>query len=160
MRKATDSDFDFIYSIYMDDAVNPFFSYAPMDKPAFKAVFAELMARSEFWIIQDDAGADCGMVTLVFGKGRKSHNAMIGSLAIKPEFAGRGIVKRNLQTLINRLFAEGFKRIELYVEDDNTRAVALYKKLGFTVDGVLPAWFKRETENHYTNELVMSIVQL
>lgn len=66
---------------------------------------------------------------------RRAH---VRSLAISlaPEFQGRGLGRR----LIERLFHwadhwGGVLRIELHVNADNPRAIALYRKLGFVDEG-------------------------
>ncbi|TBN11349.1 N-acetyltransferase [Agrobacterium cavarae] len=61
-----------------------------------------------------------------------------GSLAmgIIPAYRGRGLGKRLLLAALNQARASGFIRVELSVHADNTRAMALYEKIGFIREGV------------------------
>jgi ribosomal-protein-alanine N-acetyltransferase len=51
------------------------------------------------------------------------------------EFRGKGFGTAFLGKLLDRLAAEGFKQLFLEVEETNTPAVKLYKKLSFEVIG-------------------------
>lgn len=56
-------------------------------------------------------------------------------LGLLPEFRGQGIGRKLMQTTIDAAFAFGLKRIELHVFASNENAIALYKKLGFELEG-------------------------
>jgi len=64
--------------------------------------------------------------------------AHIGSLdmGILAPYRGRGIGKKLLQTAIQKAEQKGLTRIELTVREKNKRAIALYKKFGFEVEGI------------------------
>jgi putative acetyltransferase len=63
-----------------------------------------------------------------------------------------------LADAIERLKAEGVRRIELYAESDNTRALRFYEKLGFVHEGTLREFYKRADEPHYVDEYVLGLV--
>jgi len=64
--------------------------------------------------------------------------AHCGSLGIGllPKFRGQGIGRRLMQRTIDAAFAFGLTRIELTVREDNVNAIALYKSLGFDIEGL------------------------
>jgi len=61
-----------------------------------------------------------------------------GSLAmgIIPAYRGKGLGRRLLLAALNQARTAGFIRVELSVHADNTRAVALYERIGFISEGV------------------------
>lgn len=56
-------------------------------------------------------------------------------VATAPSAQGHGIASLLLAASLNRLQETGAPGVELYVEADNTAAVALYERWGFTVSG-------------------------
>lgn len=54
-------------------------------------------------------------------------------IALDPDFHGRGLGKPMTLAGLEHLSAEGLETAMLYVESDNTSAVATYESLGFTV---------------------------
>jgi L-phenylalanine/L-methionine N-acetyltransferase len=66
---------------------------------------------------------------------RRSHAMMLG-MAVPSAWQGKGVGKALMQTLCD--FADGWlnvTRLELTVFADNERAIALYKKFGFEIEG-------------------------
>jgi putative acetyltransferase len=59
---------------------------------------------------------------------------------------------------IERLAAEGVKRIELYAEADNTGALRFYEKLGFECEGVLRKFYKRAGEADYVDDHLLALL--
>ena len=59
-------------------------------------------------------------------------------LVVYPEFRGKGIASTLLSLALKQAAEEGFAECSLYVLADNTGAVALYEKHGFTVTGRCP----------------------
>lgn len=143
MRDVATTDFDLIYDIYMDESVNPFMHYEPMDKDAFLDVFDELMRRDYFWVFQDDNDDDCGMASVKLGTGRTAHIAEIGSLAVKKAEQGKGLGKIIIEQIIAFLKAIDIERIQLFAESDNVSALRFYDALGFEREGLMKNYFKR-----------------
>ena len=56
-------------------------------------------------------------------------------MGLLPPYRGRGIGERLIRASIEAARAAGFERIELSVYARNTRAVALYRKVGFVHEG-------------------------
>lgn len=63
-----------------------------------------------------------------------SHCGTLG-IGILPAFRGQGLGRRLMTAAIDKARAKGLTRIELTVRTDNLNAIALYKKLGFEMEG-------------------------
>ena len=64
-----------------------------------------------------------------------SHCGTLG-IGLLPQFRGRGIGRQLMQTTIDAAWQCGMTRIELTVREHNANAIALYKSLGFGVEGL------------------------
>lgn len=154
-RHATLADLDAVYAIYMHDDVIPFLGYDPMSRADFAKVFAELLAGSSFYVVEE-ADRVQGFYRAARHEGRARHVAYLGTFAVAPEVRGSGFARSIIETAISRLHSQGVTRIELMLEADNLRALAFYKKLGFEVEGTMRSAYKRSHEAHYVDEIVMS----
>ena len=63
-----------------------------------------------------------------------AHTGHLG-MGLLPDYRGRGIGTRLLRAAIDAARTAGFERIELSVYAGNARAVALYRKSGFALEG-------------------------
>jgi len=63
-----------------------------------------------------------------------SHCGTLG-IGLLPQFRGKGIGRTLMQRVIDAAFAFGLTRVELTVRETNVNAIALYKSLGFEVEG-------------------------
>jgi ribosomal protein S18 acetylase RimI-like enzyme len=64
-----------------------------------------------------------------------AHNGVLG-MGLLPQFRGRGIGKRLIAQTLGAAQAFGLERVELTVRENNVNAIALYKKVGFEIEGV------------------------
>jgi ribosomal protein S18 acetylase RimI-like enzyme len=82
----------------------------------------------------------------------------IGSLGmgIIASYRGLGIGKKLLQTAIQKAQQKGLTRIELTVREKNKRAIALYKKFGFEIEGIHKNGVR--IEGKYENHLFMALL--
>jgi ribosomal protein S18 acetylase RimI-like enzyme len=64
-----------------------------------------------------------------------SHCGTLG-VGLLPEFRGKGIGRKLMRRTIDAAFAFGLTRIELTVRESNVNAIALYKSLGFEIEGL------------------------
>ena len=154
-RAARAQDFFSVYAIYMHADVVPFLGFDPMPADAFAAVFDALVAGGGFHIAEID-GEVVGFYRVRHHEGRAAHVAYLGTLAVAPGRTGHGIGRRMIEELTARLRDEGIVRVELMVEADNARAIALYERLGFVHEGRLRAAYRRSADAHYTDELLMA----
>lgn len=156
-RLATADDIDAVFAIYSHPEVTPFLTFEPMDAAAFGPVYAELLASGNFHVWTVD-GEVAGFYRATRYPGRVSHVVLLGTLAVDPRRHGQGIAAAMLQDAIARLRASGARRIELYAESDNPRALRFYGKLGFVHEGTLRQFYKRAHEAHYVDEWVMGLL--
>ena len=153
-RLINPNDADILFTIFMDEKNNPFLSYDQMSREAFQPLFDELLQQNESFIFELNHEV---VATYRIKKGsyRTAHVAYIGSLGVHPQHQGKGIGTTLIHSLVEQLRAEGFKRLELYVDTDNPRGIHFYKKLGFTEEAILKNYFKRSYEESYMDEIVM-----
>lgn len=81
----------------------------------------------DFLLLRDAAGALLGYNWLK----REGDEVEIYVVGIAPEAAGRGLGRALMQAGLQRMHATGATRTSLYVEGDNTAALALYRSLGY-----------------------------
>jgi RimJ/RimL family protein N-acetyltransferase len=155
IRKATDTDFDFIYNLYMHPSINPFLLYEIMDAESFRPIYTDLMQKGVLFIYSDGE-ADAGMFKLVPMTYRNSHIAYLGGVAVHPAFAGKGYGNKMMKEIVAFAKERGFGRIELSVASSNDKAIHLYTKAGFEKEGVLRNYTYLASEKRYLDEVLMS----
>lgn len=62
------------------------------------------------------------------------HSGVLG-IGLLPEWRGRGVGRRLIARALEASRAFPLARVELAVRADNARAIALYRKIGFEVEG-------------------------
>lgn len=77
-------------------------------------------------------------------------------MGVLREYRGQGIGRRLAERTIARAKEIGLERIELEVYASNESAVALYRKLGFTVEGVKRKG--RKVDGVYDDVLMMALL--
>jgi putative acetyltransferase len=156
-RLAEPHDLEAVFAIYMHERVVPFLGYDPMPLDAFRPIFDELVDCGCFYVYEVD-GRIAGFYRASRYPGRVSHVACFGTLAVDPALHGRGIAQAMVRDAIERLEAEGVKRIELYAEADNTGGLRFYEKLGFEREGVLRKFYKRAGEADYVDDHLLALL--
>lgn len=153
-RPAAMEDADAVYAIYMHEEVIPYLGFDPMSRQAFQPVFDTLLASKGFFVVEVD-GEVGGFYRATRYEGRAAHVAYLGTLAVAPMHKGSGLALRMVNGAIERLAAQGVRRVELMLEADNPRALAFYRKLGFVHEGTMRAAYKRAHEAHFVDELFL-----
>jgi RimJ/RimL family protein N-acetyltransferase len=154
-RLATLADLDTVYSIYMDKDVVPFLGFDPMPRVEFAKVYGDLVESNCFYVVEIN-GSVKGFYRASRHQGRARHAAYLGTFAVAPEARGTGLATSIIETAISRLNAEGVTRFELTLEADNKRALRFYTKLGFELEGTMRSAYKRSSDSHYLDELLMA----
>lgn len=65
-----------------------------------------------------------------------THSGFLG-IGLLPAYRGAGLGRQLLGATVGRAWAAKFIRVELEVYSDNKRAIALYERSGFVLEGVL-----------------------
>lgn len=109
----------------------------------------------DFYIIQND---DKNIGYFRLNKySEENMNIYVGA-DIAPEYTGKGLGYLSYKIFLPYLFEEyGLNKVSLEVLSTNKRAIHLYKKLGFVIEGV-----KRQEvlkKGVYTDSIIMSILR-
>jgi putative acetyltransferase len=154
IRSARPDDIEAVHGIYMHASVIPWLSHDAMDLNAFRAVFAGLLAAENFFVEERD-GAVAGFYRVTRYEGRASHVAEIGTLAVHPDWQGRGLAREMIAAALAELKAAGVIRVQLLVEPENARGLAFYERVGFHKEAVLRRGFRRFGQPGETDDVVM-----
>jgi ribosomal-protein-alanine N-acetyltransferase len=109
------------------------------DSPWNEAAIAELLAMpGSFGTIAQIEHEPAGLViALAVGM-----EAEILTLAVLPTFRRRGVARRLLASVVDRLAGAGCQRLLLEVAEDNAAARSLYGTLGFAEIGHRPSYYR------------------
>ncbi len=69
---------------------------------------------------------------------RARHRAEIGPFYVVPEAQGRLVAKALMEAVLAYAERNDIWQLELYVNQDNARAIAFYQRYGFSVAGRIP----------------------
>lgn len=124
---------------------------------------AEARAR-ELWLVGppgrtvvavDDDGTVLGSAKLVPNQAGPGDHVANASFMVAPAAAGRGVGRALGEHVLALARAEGYRAMQFNaVVATNTRAVGLWRALGFEVVGRIPEGFRHPTEG-YVDLLVM-----
>jgi GNAT superfamily N-acetyltransferase len=108
-----------------------------------------LPAPNRVVVAVDDDGTVMGTAKMNRNHlGPGSHIAS-ASFMVDPRFAGRGVGKALGEHVIDWARSAGYRAMQFNaVVESNTRAVALWQKLGFEIIGTLPEGFRHPTEGY------------
>jgi L-phenylalanine/L-methionine N-acetyltransferase len=154
---ATANDVDFFYSLYMHPQVNPYLLYEMMDEPSFAPIYNDLLQQNVLYKYADGE-TEVGICKLLFLKHRNSHIVYLGGFAIDPAHGGKNYGYKMLQEIIAFVKERNILRIELSTSTENTKAINLYKKAGFTEEGIFKKYTHLKSESRFIDEVVMSYI--
>lgn len=154
-RLATHDDLHAVYSIYMHAEVVPYLGIDPAPLEQFEPVFTALVTTGVFFVVPRD-GAVQGFYRVTRHAGRARHGATLETLAISPAMKGTGFASAMIQEAFDCMREDGVLRVELMVEEDNSRGIAFYRKLGFEQEGRLRKAYKRASDADYVDEILMA----
>lgn len=109
------------------------------------------------WLIALHAGEIIGEVDItVKDMARIKHVGQL-TIGVLPEFQGQGVGTFLMIEALKWGKAQGLKRIELFVFKSNQKAIKLYEKFGFVVEGVRKDYLRRD-DNTFEDDLLMAFV--
>ncbi len=96
-------------------------------------------------------------VGYVIARREFKENEIIGhviAIAVHPDFRGRGIGKRLMETVLQEFKKLGVKKVYLEVRVNNLPALRLYEKLGFKIVEYIPSYY-RDGEDAFVLEKIL-----
>jgi len=106
--------------------------------------------RSFLLVVRSADGAAAGFAAIEPLRGVDETGAQLSFLGVRPRLWGQGVAERLLLELRPRLKAAGFTHADLAVYVDNSRATALYERLGWRACGApAPHPRTRKPEQRY-----------
>ena len=135
IRAMRAEDADGIFEIYNQPAFR--FGTLALPYESFEAVknWAQPRSPRDLHLVADSDGRVVGAAALRPFYGRRAHAAEFW-IAVHEDFAGNGIGSRLLAEIIDTSDRWlNVLRIEMTVFTDNARAIALYEKFGFVIEG-------------------------
>ena len=142
VRQATKSDAEAIYTIETDSFSTPW---------SLESVIRELEEQKEriYFLVEED-----GQAVAYAGAWMVYDEGQITNIAVRPESRREGYGAIVTRKLIKELFNRGMTEIFLEVRVSNIAALALYRRLGFTVKGIRKSYYTNPTEDAYIMSLV------
>lgn len=156
-RLATPQDIEAVHAIYSHEEVLPYLSYERMPLSDFVPIYRQLLESGSFFIWEIE-GQVAGFYKATRFPGRASHVVQLGTLAVDPGRHGQGVALHMVGDAIDKLRSQGIRRVELMAEADNLRGLRFYGKLGFVEEGRLRGFYKRASDDHYVDELVLALL--
>ncbi len=103
----------------------------------------ETLSRNGHYLIAELDGKTIGHggFTAVLDEGD------ITNIAVRPEFRRKGVASKILEAMILAAKVEGLAFLTLEVRSNNTPAILLYEKYGFTVRGQRKGFYRNPTDN-------------
>ncbi len=90
-------------------------------------------AIAMYWVLEKSDSGLIGSVSIVreWSDWNSGYYWWIQNMYILPEFRGKGLMERLIQTLKDASRQEGALELRLYVHKNNAQAVIAYQKVGF-----------------------------
>ena len=101
-------------------------------------------------------GQAVGFLGVIGGERNRLRHSALLALGVLRAFWSQGVASRMLSDAISWAPGAGIKRLELMVHTTNARAVALYQRHGFEVEGTRRSSLR--VDGVYTDEYLMSLI--
>jgi ribosomal-protein-alanine acetyltransferase len=142
IRKASLKDFNEIYNIEIVSFKEESFS---------RSLIKELLLNfPDFFLVAEFEGKVVGYISAVLEK----DCCHIYSLAVLPDFRGKGIGSSLLNELLNKLKEINIKKVFLEVKTNNMVAIKLYEKFNFKIKEVKRKYYP-DGSDAYVMELIL-----
>ena len=156
-KLATTNDIEPVFQLYMDPQSNPYLTYDSMDLESFRKIFNEIIPTQTLYVVERE-GEIVGTYRLIRKTHRQRHTWYLGGFAIDSKLKGQGIGTKVLEDIKKFAPGEGIRRIELTVDINNHNAIALYKKAGFEIEGVVRKSYMTSKSDDLFDEYLMAMI--
>lgn len=122
-----------------------------------RARIIRLGQQSNSLVLVAEAGTQLvGVLSAIGGeRNRSRHSALLGLGVVRSHWS-QGIASRMVHEAISWSLAAGLKRLELTVHTTNLRALSVYLRCGFEVEGLLRSSLL--VDGKYVDEYLMSLI--
>ncbi|MBB5867000.1 L-amino acid N-acyltransferase YncA [Allocatelliglobosispora scoriae] len=155
-RQASNEDWAGIWPIVREVvATGETYTWSPtMDEAAGRTAWM-LPAPAEVWVATDDDGTVIGTAMLRPNYPTLGDHVANASFMVPASAGGRGVGRALAERIIERARELGFRSMQFNaVVSTNTRAVALWRSMGFEVVGTSPGAYRHATLG-YVDLLIM-----
>ncbi len=104
----------------------------PQNDPK-KDIERKLKVNPELFLV----GVEGNKVIAAAMGGYDGHRGWVYYLGVEPEYRHKGVGRKMMQALEEKLLAMGCPKLNLQVYNDNTGAVRFYEHIGYKNDGVV-----------------------
>jgi RimJ/RimL family protein N-acetyltransferase len=115
---------------------------------------AVVLRNVHLMLVAEQDGQLIGYLNGVRGESRRTHHKLSLAIGILQAYVGKGIGTRLFKVMEVWAKQQGITRLDLTVVLDNHRAIGLYTKQGFTIEGI-----KRHSlyiDGGYSDEYIMA----
>ena len=144
VRSAELADFEAIHKVWTSPIVmreTLGLPYVSLDETRRQL---ENLPQSEQLLVAEVDGEVVGVLVLHLRRNRMSHVAGLG-MGVRDDHHDSGIGTRLMEAALEMAFQWlNLRRIELHVYTDNARAIHLYEKFGFAIEGTHKAFAFRD----------------
>lgn len=146
LRPATAADGDDIWRIFRAVVARGDTYTFPPDTSRDVAIAYFLGPGIAAWVIENEAGRVIGMYKLVPNHPGLGSHVANASFMVDPAAQRSGAGRTMGEHCLDQARRAGYEAMQFnFVVSTNTAAVALWKKLGFTIVGTLPKAFRHAT---------------
>jgi RimJ/RimL family protein N-acetyltransferase len=160
IREAKTEDADALLALKRAlDRETTFMLLEPGERTTTESEVAEQLQRAaarpnSVVLVAEVAGEFVGYVEAIGGGVRRNRHTAHVVIGVRQAFAGHGIGRRLLEELDRWGQANGVRRLELTVMTHNDRAIGLYTRVGYRVEGTREAALL--VDNQLVDELWMA----
>jgi len=157
VRRATPQDAESFAAVVASVAEEGWIaSEPPVDVAAFAARVRTMLAEGDtLWVLSDGTRI---VGTAGLHATRADGVALLG-MSILAESRGRGGGRALLQAAVDHARGAALHKIELEVWPDNARAIALYEKFGFEVEGLRRDHYRRRDGSLRSSQLMALLLR-
>jgi putative acetyltransferase len=135
IRAARASDYQDMYEVLNCPGVVRNTMQLPHVSLDHRKRWMEGLSENDYMLVAEVNGRVVGNIDITRHRNRASHSGHLG-MAVHDDFQNQGIGSALMDAMLDMAFNWlNLKRVELQVYTDNERAIHLYKKFGFEIEG-------------------------